>query len=196
MKSIFRTLAIGGLGLVVAMPALPQNQPKNGSNSRVEDIYILRSVRESRGFPTDFCTKAKTGFETLGGAQDKFTFRSTATRGSDGLMTDANIQKIGDYRACIGLTANPNAYNFYLEGMLGTVPFKGRGECVNAKQPYPESGLTVGRCYADVFDLPKRYVGGQITISYLNSKTTLGAESDPSGYTQTGILTIRLWKRR
>jgi hypothetical protein len=44
--------------------ACAQNAQKAGSTAQttqVEEIYVARSVRESRSAPTEFCAQAKTG---------------------------------------------------------------------------------------------------------------------------------------
>jgi hypothetical protein len=51
-------------------------------------------------------------------------------------------------------------------------------------------------CQLDLTGLPPEYVGGQLTTNTLQSRTTLGSDTDPPGYTQPSIATIRLWKKR
>ena len=51
-------------------------------------------------------------------------------------------------------------------------------------------------CQLDLTGLPPEYVGGQLTTNTLQSRTTLGAETDPPGYTQASIATMRVWKKR
>ena len=189
-----QALILGGLSLAVSMDAVAQSQgdPTGG----VEDIYIVRSVRESRTFATNFCDPAKTGFSADAGAEDKFTLHSTATRASDGLMTNSKAQPVGSLHGCFGATAAPLVFNFYAEGTLGAITFKGRGECVWVKRNHPEEGMTPVRCFLDLFDVSKPYVAGLATSNAVNSFQDLGDVSLPRGYTQVGIFTLRLWKRR
>lgn len=161
----------------------------------VEEIYIARSIRESRVWPTAFCEKARTGFDNAI-AEDQFTFQSTATRGSDGLMIDTNVQTIGRIKACFGVTSDPALITFYAEGALGTVTFTGRGECRTVKQGYPEPGMIVMRCFLDLSDVSGGRIGGQLTTNSMASRKDLGDKTDPLGYTQSSIATIRLWKPR
>ncbi len=189
-------LMLGGLSLAVSMDAFSQAQSKDALGPSVEDIYIVRSVRESRTWPTEFCAEARTGFFTGGGADDQFTLRSTATRGSDGLMTNGNVQSVGRFHACFGPTGEPTVWNFYVEGALGTTTFKGRGQCVNGRQGYPEPGLQTSRCFLELNELSNAYIGGLFTSNAVNSSSSLGEVSTPPGYTQAGIATFRLWKRR
>lgn len=189
-------LILGGLSLVVSIYAFPQTQSKSASGLGAEDIFIVRSVRESRGAPTEFCAEAKIGFATVNGAEDKFTLRSTVTQGSNGLMTNSSVQAVGSFRGCFGpLPADPKIAKFYAEGALGTVTFKGRGECIQIRD-VPEKGMSTARCFLELYDLSSGYVGGFATSNAINSFMDLGESSIPVGYAQTGIFTVRLWKRR
>jgi hypothetical protein len=87
--------ALGAL-LGTQLLAYAQNTQKVGRTAQptqVEEIYIARSVRESRIAPTEFCAQAKTGFNSA--FEEHYTFRSTATRTSDGRMVDTNVKRIG-----------------------------------------------------------------------------------------------------
>ena len=168
---------------------------KSQAGSAIEDIYVARSLRLSRITPTAYCAPERAGFAGST-AEDRYTFHSTATRGSDGLMTDANVATIGRLHACFGSTADPLTTNFYAEGALGDVSFTGRGECRTAKQDYPEPGITVYRCFLELRDLPREYQGGQLTTNTVVSRQGIGEASDPPGYLQPSIATVRLWKKR
>jgi hypothetical protein len=163
-------------------------------DDRVEDIYIARSIRESRTAPSEFCSAAKTGLTDVF-AEDQYQFQSTATRGSDGLMVDTNVRTIGQIHACLGFTDDPGRISFYGKGQVGTLKFTGLGDC-QMKQNYPGPGLIVLRCFLDLSGLPKGYIGGLLTTSSLSSRIMLGDKTDPPGYTQSSIATIRLWKAR
>jgi hypothetical protein len=178
------------------MDASPQAQSKSARGGGVEDIYIVRSVRESRTIATQFCAAEKIGFSAESGAEDKFTLHSTASRGSDGLMTNSKVKPVGSLHACFGPTAEPLVFNFYAEGAVGAVTFKGRGECVWVKRNHPEEGITPGRCFLDLRDISSPYVAGLATSNAINSFQDLGDVSLPRGYMQVGIFTLRLWKRR
>ncbi len=166
-----------------------------GADDRLEEIYVVRSLRESRvATLTEFCGESRTRFANLR-VEDQYTFQSTAIRGSDGLMTSANVQTVGRLRACFGTTSDPDLFSFYAEGALGATTFTGRGECRTVKRDYPQPGLVLQRCSLELSDLPKGYIGGQLTTNTINSKASLGDKSDPPGYTQASIATVRLWKK-
>lgn len=173
----------------------PTRAPDKTSGSRVEEIYIARSFRESRGKPTDFCSQSRTGFGDAT-SEDHYTFRSISTRASDGKMTDNDVRTIGRLRACFGPINNSTLQNFYAEGSLGAVTFTGKGECAANQTDYPEAGITGVRCFLHLSDLSSEYVGGELTTNSVRSRNVLGGVSDPPGYTQPSIATIRLWKRR
>jgi hypothetical protein len=128
--------------------------------------------------------------------EDQYTFQSIETRDSDGLMTSANVNTIGRLHACVGRTSDALVLNFYAEGMLGAVSFKASGDCRTAKPDYPEPGITMYTCSFKLRDLPEAYVGGSLTTNTISSRQAIGETSDPSGYVQPSIATVRLWKRR
>jgi hypothetical protein len=169
---------------------------ENGND--VEDIYVVRSVRQARVPTTSFCDVAKIGFANAN-IEDQYIFRSISTRTSDGLVTDASVQTVRTAHACFGPTSDPNALNFYAEGQLGGVSFRGVGDCQNNRNypNYPEGGLGVSRCFLDLSGLPDSYVGGRLTSNSIVSPNSLiGERTDPPGYVQSSIATVRLWKRR
>jgi hypothetical protein len=188
-------ILLSALCSISSSEALQIAPSDSASSSPVEDIYIARSLRESRIAPTEFCSQTRTGFGSAT-VEDQYTFRSTATRPADGLMVDANVTTIGRLHACFGSTGDPATANFYAEGVLGGVPFTGTGECRALKRDYPETGITGYRCLLELRDLPKAYIGGQLTTNTVVSRNAIGERSDPPGYIQSSIATVRLWKRR
>jgi hypothetical protein len=183
------------IALLVSATTPAPAQNRNVTAADVEEIYVARSVRDSRAPPTEFCSKAKSGVSDAT-VEDQFTFRSVATRTSDGRVLDANENTVGSIHACFGRTANPAAFEFYGDILLGHTAMRGFGECQLAKSDFPEKGLGVARCFLDLFGLPSEYIGGQLTTNTMSSRKLLGTESDPAGFTQSSIATIRLWKRR
>ena len=161
----------------------------------VEDIYIARSLRVSRVPPTAYCALERTGFENAG-IEDHYNFQSVSARVSDGLITNGNVSTIGTLHACFGPTSDPLTSNFYAEGALGSVSFTGKGECRMAKKDFPEPGLNVYRCFLEIRNLPGDYVAGQLTTNTVTSRQSIGEVSDPPGYIQPSIATVRLWKKR
>jgi hypothetical protein len=165
------------------------------SGQGVEDIYVVRSVRQSRIPATKFCDQARTGFENLR-SEDEYVFRSISTRASDGLVVDASVQTVGRAHACFGPTSDPEIIDFYGEGELGGVSFAGRGDC-RPTPDQPESRLTWSRCFLDLTKLPQPYLRGRLTSNTVGSPDSLiGEKTDPPGYVQSSIATVRLWKRR
>lgn len=189
---------VAAMTLVMAPPAVAlsaqgHNRP-GGEAGGVEDIYVGRSWRESRQPPTDFCAPERTGFGRPS-VEDTYTFRSIEARGSDGLVVNANVAVIGTLRACFGPLAESGSF-FYAEGKLGEVPFTGRGECRTTRRDHPEAGMSAQRCFMELGGLPQAYIGRQLTTNTIGTRIALGDRTDPPGYTQPSIATIRLWKRR
>ena len=156
---------------------------------------IVRSLRLSRDAASPFCSPDRTGFA---GAlsEDHYKFQSIAVDSERGMVTDANVRTVGVLRACFGPTEDPALFNFYAEGTLGDVSFQGKGECRTPKRDYPELGVNIHRCFLEIANLPPAYVGGQLTTNSVTSKQSVGLMSDPPGYVQPSIATIRLWRQR
>ena len=180
--------------ILMAFPSRGIAETQPSASTQVEEIYIVRSVRESRVAPTDFCAQAKTGFHS--DFEDQYTFRSTATRPFDGRMLDTNVKMVGSAHGCTGRTADPAIYRFYLEMLLGRTALTWIGDCTQTKSDFPEKGIGVVHCVFNLSDPLGRYVGGQLTTNTLHSLKDVGLDTDPPGYTQPSIATIRLWRRR
>jgi hypothetical protein len=165
----------------------------DAGSRHVEAIYVVRSLRDARVAPTEFCDKSRTGFEGSN-SQDHFTLRSISVRTSDGLLVDNNVRKVGELRACFAPTADPKLTNFYAAGVVGGVHFTGRGECLAGVPDVPEPGIVHVRCFLHLADLSPPYADGELTSNSVRSRKLIGAISDPAGYTQPSIVTIRLWR--
>jgi hypothetical protein len=163
--------------------------------SEVEQIHVVRSLRLSRAPATDYCAMERTAFENAK-FEDQYDFRVVVTRPSDGAVADVSSTSIGSLHACFGPSTEPLVTNFFAEGSLGGVSFSGKGDCRLTKKDFPEPGLMVFRCYLDIEGLPADYVGGLLTTNTIVSRQTIGAVSDPPGYVQPSIATVRLWKAR
>ena len=70
---------------------------------------------------------------------------------------------------------------------------QGRGECLALALDFPEQGLFPVRCQL-VLGKAGPYVGGLLTTNTLTSKAPFGGVTEPPGYAQASIATIRLWK--
>jgi hypothetical protein len=192
---IFRSVATAVVAVAASVGLTGQERDTGRSGtSPVEEIYVGRSWRESRQAPTDFCAGSRTGFAAAS-TEDTYTFRSVDVRGSDGRVLDADVAVIGRLHACFGPLPESGSF-FYAEGVLGEVPFVGRGDCRTTRRDYPETGISAMRCFMELSGLPPGYVGGQLTTNTIGSRIDLGDRTDPPGYTQPSIATIRLWRRR
>jgi len=178
---------------VVVNAQSSQTSQRAASKTQVEEIYIARSVNESRIAPTEFCAPAKTGILDPV-AEGRYSFRSISINASDGRVLDTNIRPIGSGHGCFGPTAG-GIRKIYGELIIGSKTFKGTGEC-RPKSDFPERGITVLHCSADLSSPDDQYVGGLLTTSSISSLKDAGLETDPPGYTQSSIATIRVWKKR
>lgn len=180
--------------------ASPGPGPGNAlAASGLEEIYILRSLREERTAKSTWCTSDRAGFAPFNTEfllDDRFTFWSVQVRPEDGRVVNAKAGRTGDLRTCFGLTKDPKVVNFYAEGHLGELPVAGNGDCLFVRPDFPEKGITTLRCFLSLRGLPSPYVGGLLTTSSLVSAAVTGGETDPPGYLQTSIATIRLWRAR
>jgi hypothetical protein len=166
-------------------------------DAALEDIYILRSIREQRTPETGWCAPSRTGFEPFAkDAERFFSFWSVRSRAADGKLVDAKQARVAELRGCFGPTSEPARQNFYAEIQLGALAFRGTGECLALAIDVPESGLFPVRCQLVLSGLPAPFVGGLLTTNTMTSRASLGGDTDPPGYTQASIATIRLWKAR
>lgn len=183
----FATIAVVSLG------AGTMAQRAVGDNS-TEDVYVVRSVRLSRVAGTEFCSERRVGFKSEN--DDSYSFRGMTARSSDGAITSARGPEVGRLHGCFGPTSDPQIVNFYAEGALGITSFTGRGKCWLMRVGFPEPGITPAWCSLELSNLPALYVGGLLTTNSILSREAIGETSDPPGYIQPSIATIRLWKKR
>lgn len=164
--------------------------------SPVEEIYVLRSVREERTMPpTDFCARARSRLE-LPAWEDNYSFRTIEVDAGDGHVANAAVKQVGTIHACFGRTADANLMQLYGEFRINDVTGKAFGPCHMTKSDFPEKNVRLFGCIFDLTDLPAGYVGGQLTTNSVTTPKITGLVSDPPGYTQVSIATIRLWKAR
>jgi hypothetical protein len=128
--------------------------------------------------------------------EDRYEFKSVATDAASGVVTDANGSRVGTLHACFSPTSDATVFSFYAEGSVGAIRIIGRGTCRTMKSDFPEAGISVATCQLDLSGLPAEYVGGYLTTNSILSRATIGADSEPPGYIQPSIATIRLWKMR
>jgi hypothetical protein len=162
-----------------------------------EDIYILRSIREQQKPTPDWCAASRTGFEPFATDPERFfSFWSLSQQPETGKVVDAKTKRVAELRGCFGPTSERPRQNFYADIKLGQLRLQGKGECLALNVDFPEPGLFPVRCQLVFSDLPAPYVGGVLTTNTLTSKAPFGEDTDPPGYTQASIATIRLWKSK
>jgi len=188
--------AIAGAITLLHSGAIHSTYAAPVSTTSKEEIYILRSIRDRHVPAEGWCSSSKTGFEPFpADAERLFSFWSLRL-GADGKVTGTKHRQVAQLRACFGATGEPARQNFYAEIKMGSMSLYGNGECLALKTDFPESGLFPVRCQLVLSGLPVPYVGGLLTTNTMTSKAAFGGETDPRGYTQASIATIRLWKSR
>jgi hypothetical protein len=197
-KTLSRLLILGALGALVVWATqpgarqAPDPEASTGSSSGVEDIYVFRSLLEERTAPSDFCAQSKIGFVAT--RQSRFVFKSVVTRPSDGKVVDAISRQAGTLRGCFD-SAMPDS-NFYAEAVLAGVGATGKGKCTAVASDYPEPGISSSRCFLVLSNLSPPFIAGVLTTNSIVSRQRIGPESNPPGYVQPSIATVRLWRKR
>ena len=187
--------ALAGIVLLLSACAAPSGPAAPSPSAAREEIYILRSIREPQPPTAGWCSPSRTGFEPFPtDAERFFSFWSLQLRPEDGRVIDAKQSRVAELRACFGATADRTRQNFYAEVRLGALSFRGSGECQALAIDVPQVGLFPVRCQLVLGGLPAPYVGGLLTTNTMASKAAFGGDTDPPGYTQASIATIRLWK--
>lgn len=189
---------IAGILMVLsacAAPSEPATGPATATTGTREEIYILRSIREPRDPEAGWCSSTRTGFEPFPvDAERFFSFWSLRLGPEDGRVIDPKDRRVAELRGCFGATSERARQNFHAEVRLGTIVFRGSGECLALAVDFPQAGLFPVRCQLVLSGLPAPYVGGLLTTNTITSKAAFGGHTDPHGYTQASIATIRLWK--
>ena len=179
------------------LPRTPSGTGTSDAKATPEEISILRSVREQHQPIAGWCSSARTGFEPFPtDAERLFSFWSLRVRPEDGRVVETKDTRVAQLRACFGATSERARQNFYAEISMGSMSFHGNGDCHAMKIDFPEVGLAPVRCTLILSGLPPPYVGGLLTTNTMTSQAAFGGDSEPPGYTQASIATIRLWRRR
>ena len=193
-RLLFAPRVVAAVGATMQLLACaPTAVPVSAATDR-EEIYVLRSIREAHQPVAGWCDAARTGFEPLPkDAERFFSFWSIDVQAEDGRVVDAQVARVAELRGCFGATDEPARQRFYAEIQLGSIAVRGRGECVAAAVGVPEPGLFPVRCQL-MLSAPAPWVGGLLTTNTIASQAPLGGASQPPGYTQASIATIRLWR--
>lgn len=185
---MMRPILMAAVSIVLSACAAP-------SDPGLEDIYILRSIREPQAPIADWCAPSRTGFEPFAEDAERFVW-SVRSRPEDGRVVDARQARVAGLRACFGPTAEPARQNFYAEVRLGAIFFCGAGECFAFRTDFPEAGLFPVRCQLVLSGLLSPFVGGLLTTNTMTTRAAFSGDTEPPGYTQASIATIRLWRAR
>lgn len=161
-----------------------------------EEIHILRSIRERHEPVVGWCASNRIGFEPFPADAERFFSFWSLELQPDGRVVGTKNTRVADLHGCFGATSEPARQNFYAEIKLGSISVRGKGECFAVAIDFPENGLFPVRCQLILSELPDGYVGGLLTTNTITSRAAFGGDTDPPGYTQASIATIRLWKSK
>ena len=135
----------------------------------MEEIYVLRSIRERQEPVPNWCSSAQVGFAPFAVDSQRF-FSFWSLRSEDGRVVDTKVARVAELHGCFGPTEERARQHFYAEVQLGSVSFRGIGECLALAVDFPEAGLFPVRCQLVLSGLPAPYVGGLLTTSTMTSK--------------------------
>lgn len=159
---------------------------------------MLRSVPSAHNRDGSWCTAERAGFAPLRTPvllESSFAFWSIESERASGRLVDLHASQVGTARGCFGFTEDPKIFNFYLSVQLGPLALSGRGECTLLRGDFPETGLNSLRCTVPLGSTSGVHTGGVLTTNTMSSKAAVGERTDPPGYVQASIATIRLWRR-
>jgi hypothetical protein len=167
---------------------------RGATGAGVENIFVVRSVRLSRTAPTDYCSERRTALPPAT-FEDQYDFKAVATRSADGAVVNATATTVGHLHACFARSSD-SVVVWFAQGDLNGVQLTGRGDCRTDGREFPEPGISTWRCFLNLTGLTGGFAGGLLTTNTIQSRTLVGMESDPPGYTQPSIATVRLWRAR
>jgi len=167
---------------------------RGATTARVEDIFVMRSVRLSRAAPTEYCSERRTALPPAT-FEDQYDFKTVATRSADGAVVSATGATVGRLHACFARTSD-SVVVWFAQGDLNGIQLTGRGDCRTDGREFPEPGIGTWRCFLNLTGLSGGFAGGLLTTNTIQSRALVGMESDPPGYTQPSIATVRLWRAR
>jgi hypothetical protein len=182
---VFITLAARSAGMVKA-----QNAPLGS----VEEVYIFRSIRTVRVVGPEAAELCRSRVEFTSFAHDTSDLVAM-TVGPNGLVTEPKVKVIGTLVTCTGRTINPDVFDFYGEGEINGIRFKGGGDCVRYADA-PLMGANSVQCRNRATVLNEGYVGGLITSNSLTPTDASPTGTIPPGYLGTSVAVARFWKRR
>ena len=175
----------------------PTNTPEAATSSAREEIFVLRSLRLERSAKSTWCTAERTGFTPVAGGflfEDRYSMWSVSMQPDLGRIVNAKSHVAGDLHACFAQMEPRGTVHFYAEGRIAGLPMVGNGQCAQVRPDFPQKGVSGWRCHLEIRGLPAPYVGGLLTTNTVNSQQAIGDVSDPPGYVQASIATIRLWR--
>lgn len=168
----------------IALASAQQRAGEGGPRetpSEVEEIYVFRSFSErTEAGDTEFC-KREAPFRST--SHNYYSLWSVVGDERSGQLTDVRRMRIGELHNCVG----NGTLQFYTVGTINGIKFRGRGD-QRAEQQTATINSRVNRFLLEGLSAP--YVAG-----ILASNTVRTTPPDASGYVQSSVGVIRLWRR-
>ena len=164
-----------------------QGTIKGAADRVLEEVYVVRARPIGpEASVTAYCDGARFPASHPVTRERPYEFFSTSTNAKDGKVTNAEVQRLGQFRGCYSARIDERVYS-YGKGTINGISFTIRGSCTFAKERDPAPGVTSYACDYVLSDLPREYVRGH---SLWN-----GIATEEQGYLTTTIAAIRLWRK-
>jgi hypothetical protein len=197
MNRLVRALALVLLGATVGWVLHQDNgsiAAQSSAATSVEDVYVFRTILTRRLTGPDAVAYCASRVAFTPSANSYLDLVSVGTRAGDGLITQNRLKVIGRLVTCTGTTSNPNVSNFYGEGEIGGVRFRGDGDCTRYEGA-PAVGATSLRCYNRAAVLNAGYSGGLLISNTIAPPDFPATGVVPAGYLATSVAVARFWKK-
>jgi hypothetical protein len=157
---------------------------RSETTSDVEEIYVFRSFSErTEAGEAEFCKREASLRST---SHNFYSLWSVVGDERSGQLTDVRRMRIGELHNCVGETNG--TLQFYAVGTINGIAFRGRGD-QRAEQQTAGINSRVNRFLLE--GLPAPYVAG-----ILSSNTVRTTPTDATGYVQSSVGVIRVWRSR
>ena len=122
---------------LAACAARPDASPPDAA---LEDIYVLRSIREQQAPTADWCASSRTGFEPFPtDAERFFSFWSVRSRPRTGGSSTRSRHASPNCAAASARPSDRARQNFYAEIQLGAISFRGQRRVPRPRDRFPRA---------------------------------------------------------
>lgn len=179
-----RIAMLAGLAMLAVLVTVPVATTGDGDPVRT---FVLRTVEDPSVDPLPAGECAFAGGVILNLRAHAW---SIATRGSDGMVVEEQIQPVGDVRACAQVTfplVEGSTAPFYARFDLAHGTYTANGSCRVTSNGVPQAGVVLAGCALRVQMGPEGFVGG---VAASASVLTLGTIP---GFATGSFWTLRIY---